>query len=261
MNEEVNETAEVEEEVEETTTEEQVEEQTQEEPKQEEDDRHNGYLKRINKITWQREEATRQLEAERRERERLQAELEKVKQPQKKAPDAKPRIDDFDTDAEFLDALTDWKIEQRDRQTKSEQKKLRELDERRKADETYRETCMRVNGAGINKYEDYEQVVFSLPGNIMNKQLAEAVFETDRPEDVAYYLGKNRAEAERISRLNPRKQAIALGKLESQLEKPKKKTTKAPPPINPLAGAKKSEVNPDDLSPAEWIRLRNEGKI
>lgn len=234
-----------------------------------------GVTKRLNKITWQREEAKRLAESEKARADRLQAVLDKMldsekkpepkKEPEPKKPNGKPRAQDFDNDEDFFDALTDWKIEQREaavEQKRAEKAKADELTNRQKAFVSRRDE---VNTAGIDKYDDYEQIVFSLPGEVMNVQLAEALFETENAHDIAYYLGKNPEEAAKIAKMSVRKQAIALGKLDAKLSStpaaPAKKTSNAPPPLKPLKGKAEKKINIDELSVDEFIRLRNEGKI
>lgn len=254
---------------EETTQEEGAEETTSEETTSEEGtEDNNGFLKRINKITWQREEQKRIAEAERQKAERLQATLDKLleketaePEPKPEAPAGKPKIEDFETDAEFLEKLTDWKIEQREIAANQKRTAEQQKSDRQKAQDAFFENVKNTNMAGIKKYDDYEQVVFSLPGDVMNNELAAAMLETGAPEDIAYHLGKNPSVAEKISRMSPLKKAVELGKIEARLSIKEKKTTTAPPPINALKGKDGDIPDPDDLSPEEWIRLRNEGKI
>jgi hypothetical protein len=242
------------------------------------DDENNGYIKRINKITWQREQAKRELAAEKARAERLQAVVDQIlakteegnkeksghKKPPVK-PDGKPRPQDFDNDEDFFDALTDWKLEQREEAARLKAEadaKKTEQESKQKAFNTRRDE---VNSAGMKKFDDYEQVVFSLPGDVMTVQLAEAIFDTENAADVAYYLGSHAKEAEKISEMTPRKQAIALGKIDVKVGSDqgtvKKKSSNAPPPLKPVGGKSTKKINIDELSVDDYIRLRNEGKI
>lgn len=88
------------------------------------------------------------------------------------------------------------------------------------------------------KYEDFDDVVGELTPTT---PFAMAIMEAENAEDVAYYLGKNIKEAERISKLHPLSQIREIGKLEAKLlaDPPTKPKTpsKAPEPIKPLTGA------------------------
>lgn len=87
-----------------------------------------------------------------------------------------------------------------------------------------------------SKYEDFEEVV----GDIKpNSPWAAAMMEAENAEDIAYYLGKNLKEAQRIASLPPVSQIREIGKLEAKFlaEPPKPKTaSKAPAPVAALSG-------------------------
>jgi hypothetical protein len=65
-------------------------------------------------------------------------------------------------------------------------------------------------------------------------------------EEIAYYLGKNKAEARRIAGLTPVAMIREIGKLEVTLKAASK--SNAPAPINPLTGRKagNDRHSPDD---------------
>jgi hypothetical protein len=260
---------EIEEEEVEEPTQDEAEEETQEDETQEDDqdtddepeEKPPWFKKRFDRLTYQREQARREAAEAKEERERLKAEVEKLKAT-KNVAEGKPKLEDFDSDEDFFDALTDWKLEQREQKTKAAREEERQTQTKQEAEKTFKETVVSVNTAGEAKYEDYMEAVTSLPGDVMDSELAQAIFETDAPEDIAYHLGKNPKEAAKISKLSPLKKAIALGKIEARLSN--KKTTSAPPPIKPVKGKGGTDFDPDKLldeNPAEWIRLRNEGKI
>jgi len=66
--------------------------------------------------------------------------------------------------------------------------------------------------------------------------MAESIRASDIGPEVAYYLGANPKEAERISRLAPIMQAKEIGRIEAKLanDPPVKRTTSAPAPISPV---------------------------
>ncbi len=112
---------------------------------------------------------------------------------------------------------------------------------------------------GTDKYDDFQDVV----GDIKpTAPWAIAVMEADNGEDIAYHLGKNIKEAERIASLSPTAQIREIGKLEAKLaaEPAKPKTpSKAPAPINPVTGTAPVVSNvpseTDDMK--AWIAKRN----
>ena len=86
--------------------------------------------------------------------------------------------------------------------------------------------------------------------------------EAENAEDVAYYLGKNPKEAERIVSLPTLSQVREIGKLEAKLlaEPAKPKTpSKAPAPITPLTGAAPvtTDVPSENDEIGTWIKRRS----
>ena len=112
---------------------------------------------------------------------------------------------------------------------------------------------------GTDKYDDFQDVV----GDIKpTAPWAIAVMEAENGEDIAYHLGKNIKEAERISSLSPTAQIREIGKLEAKLaaEPAKPKTpSKAPAPITPLTGAAPvvTDVPSESDDTEAWIKKRN----
>lgn len=230
-----------------------------------------GYRKRLDKLTYQREEAKRQALHFQQLYEQELAQKQKSEQPPK-VPVAtpKPKMSDYDSDEEYIAATVDWKLEQKEAQRKADQEFLaRQEQEKAQATKqfeqsrTFEEKRLATAEAGIDTYEDWEQVVYAIPGNIFNQEMAAAVFETEAPHEVAYYLGKNMEEASRISSLPPMKRAVELGKIEAKLQQPPPKPlSKAPPPVSPVKGSSVPDGTPDPSeNTAAWIRARNEGRI
>lgn len=113
-----------------------------------------------------------------------------------------------------------------------------------------------------SKYDDFEQVAYN-PKLPITNVMAETIQASDIGPEVAYFLGANPKEAERISRLSPLMQAKEIGKIEVKLadNPPVKKTTSAPAPISPVTA--RASVNPSydttdprstkSMSTSEWI--------
>jgi hypothetical protein len=112
------------------------------------------------------------------------------------------------------------------------------------------------------KYEDFEQVAYN-PKLPITTVMAETIQLSDVGPDLAYYLGSNPREAERISRLTPYSQAKEIGRLEAKIasEPILRKTTSAPPPIAPISGRGSGASSYDttdprsikNMSTSEWI--------
>jgi hypothetical protein len=121
-----------------------------------------------------------------------------------------------------------------------------------------------------DKYDDFEQVAYN-PKLPITTVMAQTIQASDVGPDLAYYLGSNPKEAERISRLSPYLQAKEIGKIEVKLadNPPIKKSTSAPPPIKPVT-AKGSGTggyettdprSVQSMSTSEWIEAERRRQI
>jgi hypothetical protein len=112
---------------------------------------------------------------------------------------------------------------------------------------------------GGGKYDDFDEVV----GDIKpTAPWSMALMEAENGDEIAYYLGKNIKEAQRIASLPPVSQIREIGRLEAKLaaEPQKPKTpSRAPAPITPLTGAAPvvSDVPSDQDDTGAWIKKRS----
>ena len=113
-----------------------------------------------------------------------------------------------------------------------------------------------------DKYDDFEQVAYN-PNLTITNVMAETIQHSDIGPDLAYYLGSNPKDAERISRLSPFMQAKEIGRIEAKLadNPPVKKTTSAPAPISPVTARSTGAPSHDTTDPrstksmttSQWI--------
>lgn len=153
------------------------------------------------------------------------------------------------------------------------ERKAAELLARREAErqhaetlETYHEREEEVR----NKYEDFEQVAYN-PRLPITQVMAETIQASDIGPEVAYYLGSNPKEADRIAKLSPFLQAKEIGRIEAKLadNPPVKKSSSAPTPITPVTprGGNARVLDTTDprsikeLSTSEWIEAERQRQI
>ena len=113
-----------------------------------------------------------------------------------------------------------------------------------------------------SKYDDFEQVAYN-PKLPVTNVMAETIQSSEIGPELAYYLGSNPKEAERISRMSPLSQAKEIGKIEAKLVSapPVKKTTSAPAPISPVTARSSGAPAYDTTDPrstktmtdSQWI--------
>jgi hypothetical protein len=120
------------------------------------------------------------------------------------------------------------------------------------------------------KYDDFEQVAYN-PKLPITNVMAETIQSSDVGPELAYYLGSNPKEADRISRMSPLSQAKEIGKIEAKLVSapPVRKTTSAPAPISPVT-ARSAGVSAYDttdprstksMSASEWIEAERKRQV
>lgn len=111
---------------------------------------------------------------------------------------------------------------------------------------------------GEDKYDDWQEKVGDIQPTF---PFVAAFMEAENGEDIAYYLGSHPKEAQRLAELPPLSQVREIGKLEAKLlskaEAPKA-PSKAPAPINPVAGTAAANSNEPSESDdyASWFKKR-----
>lgn len=225
--------------------------------------------KRIAKLTAQKHQ---EAEARKKAEDRIK-ELENINkayESQTKLQKEEPKRDDFDDEDEFFKALSQWNYKMGRAQEKHQEaterfQKMQEEPPPPKQQQTH--PLQDAFDEGTAKYNDFKDVVMNNMTNpIFNTPAAQAVVDiladSENAHDVLYYLGKHEDEGSRLSRLSLPAIAREIGRIEARLIDKPKKTTKAPPPLKPVAGAEPATQDLDpDKDPIAWIKARNEGKI
>ncbi len=192
----------------------------------------------------------KRLAREQRKWEREQAQRTQQQAP-RSVPVDLPPVDQFESVEAYAEALADRKAEERLQQREVQRQQQEVLSAYQEREEQARD-----------KYEDFEQVAYN-PNLRITNAMAEAIQYSDVGPDLAYYLGSNPKEADRISRLSPFVQAKEIGRIEAKLasEPVIKKTTSAPAPIAPVTARTSGSPAYDTTDPrstktmsaSEWI--------
>ena len=184
------------------------------------------------------------------EREQAQKQVQPVSTPSNLS------ADQFETPEQYAEALAVVKA----------QELIAQRDQQRQFTEVVSAYHDREESAR-EKYDDFEQVAYN-PSLPITDIMAQSIQASDIGPDVAYYLGSNPKEADRIARLSPLLQAKEIGRIEAKLtDNPPsvKKTTNAPAPINPVTprGGNSPAMDTTDprstktMSTSEWIAAEN----
>lgn len=189
----------------------------------------------------------KRLDKERREADSLRAELERYKASQ--APldqslqndiplDSLPNRDDFDSEAEFVLAVTSKANEIQSAKIEAARQQQAFIQK----ENEFRSKLTETIDKGRSKYSNFDEVVEPvLFGKDMpsNRAMAEAILSSDYKDDILMYLGQRFENAKSIALMNPVLAIKEIAKIESRFEKSKKANiTKAPKPLSPINAAK-----------------------
>lgn len=182
----------------------------------------------------------------------------RMRQEQPAAPKELPPADQFESVEAYAEALAAKKAEELLQQRQLQEQQSQILEAYHDREEEAR-----------TKYDDFEQVAYN-PNIPITNVMAETIRASDVGPDVAYYLGSNPKEADRISKLTPYMQAKEIGKIEVKLadSPPTKKTSSAPAPIAPVnarsTGKAVDTTDPrsvKEMSTSEWIEAERQRQI
>jgi hypothetical protein len=192
-------------------------------------------------------------------REQRKWERERGQQPEPQPQKDIPPVEQFESPEAYADALAEKKARELVAQRDAQRHQAQVLEAYQEREEQARE-----------KYDDFEQVAYN-PKLPITAVMAETIQASDAGPDVAYYLGSNPKEADRISRLTPFLQAKEIGKIEAKLaaDPPVKRTTTAPQPITPVSARTTGSPAYDTTDPrsikqmttSQWIEAERQRQI
>jgi hypothetical protein len=241
------------------TTQSQEEQQTDANGDQQERDdkgRFKGVQPRIDELTRKRHEAEREAAYWRGVATQGKAQTSVVEQT---AAPTKPSPDQFDDYGAYVEALAEFKAEEKitkvlsERETKAAEKQHVET---RAASWNERQASARA------AMPDYDAVVGASSTPIA-QHVAETILESEHGPALAYHFAKNPDVLERLNSLSPRQADREIGRLEERLSSPTEvaatpvKTSAAPRPATPLASQGRSNtVDPSKMTQAEYEAFR-----
>lgn len=210
-----------------------------------------------------------------RENEMLKQQLAQAPQPRpvetpaKPAePAGKPKLQDYQTLEAYQEALTDWKLDQRESQRKVEAAQAEAKAQVEKIQTAWHSS----EDAARAQHSDYDEVIQSVavpvgPGVQAARQ---AMLEDEAGGEVLYYLGTHPDELQRIAALQPIAAVKEIGKLAASLTSPHpagngkpQAVSNAPRPPTPLSRPSgqttKDDVYDESLAASDykrWARAR-----
>ena len=218
---------------------------------------HTGAARRIiEKLQKRVEFAERELR--RKEQPTPQPVVEKAPEQQK----GKPNEDDFENYNDFVEAMADWKAE--------EKFKAREVQDSKKNVEQKRRDRQgkidQIVASEIAKDPDFREKAYvpvGPAGTPNANSLSDLMSDSDQFVNIALYFGENPQEAQDLYYLsvdNPMQAAREIGKLEAKLQTrtlPQRTETKAPSPTRPVTGKESAEKRLEDMTVKEHMAHMN----
>jgi hypothetical protein len=182
-------------------------------------------------------------------------------------PEGRPRQDQFDSYDEYLDKLTDWKLEARLQQEHTAQQQRQQAAQQQERLTGWQQRV----GQFKSEAPDFEDVLESVDHINLTPVLQQAIMADALGPKLAYELARKPEDFARIASLDPVGALTALGEFKARLEPAKtaapqqhtngngvKPVSRAPNPIRPVgqgAGAT-STVPPDQMPLGDYIRWR-----
>lgn len=173
-----------------------------------------------------------------------------------------PEPSAFKTQEEYIDALTDYKVDEK--LSKKDQETAHA-----KSIETRATSWQEKLTAARAEIPDFDTVMNSADIQVAN-HVAELLFESDAGAKIAHHLATNPELLDKLNGMPPAKVAIQLGKLESSFEKAapnpagstesvprsESRTTKAPPPPRHLGQGRSTTPTLEDMGMDDYVKTR-----
>lgn len=226
-----------------------VEETNQDDTPADDKPKAKGVQKRIDELTsnWRTAERDRDHWRELA----LKGEQKPVDEPAS-APQGKPTLDAFESYEEYVEALADWKYEERQRSDRENQEKQRQAQTQAEKTRSFQQRAESVR----ETHPDFDQVVGN-PALPISQAMADAAYSSEKGPEILYHLGQNPQEAEKLYNLSPIEAAMAIGRIEASLSRPARNKSSAPDPIEPVSGVGGTQtVDPDRMNMDQYAKWR-----
>lgn len=213
-----------------------------------------GIKKRLATITRKRYDAERETAVLRAQNEELLSRINAPEHPGAKTNE-EPLIDDFDTEEEYFEAVSEFRADQKIAQRDADQEaaQAEKIREGQEAEASARQEVFRDKlQEGVERYGDFEEVVsdLNITGDMINilesfSNIPEVVYELGtKPELVKELIGMPFLDA-----------AYKMKGISDGLKG--KKTTKAPDPINPVSTTGGAIKSLEQMPQAEYNAYRD----
>jgi hypothetical protein len=210
--------------------------------------------KRIDQLTWEKNQREREAEYWRQEALRHQQQPEpKVEEPVKL-----PTLEQYGYDeSKYQAALIEYATKQAERVVEDRLSKA----EQQRAEKARVESFATRQQEFAKSNPDYQARV-SDPTLPITAAMRDVIWDSPTGPELAYYLAQNREAAEQIARLPAHMAALEMGRIDGRLQalkevKRKPPVTQAPPPPPKVEDAEVPvSKTPDEMDTDEWLKWR-----
>jgi len=189
----------------------------------------------------------------------LEAQLAGKEVPRETSDD-EPKETDFAEYKDYVKAVTRWELRQEMKRAEEEETETSQQEHAKETFEKYNERLAQAEA----KYDDWDEMVEVASGITIPQSAQVCIIEAENGPDVVYYLAKNPEMAKKLAEMSDARQAVEIGRISAKLEgsevkeeATKKPKSNAPPPIDPVGGHARSEVNVDNESIEDYIVRKN----
>lgn len=201
-------------------------------------------------------------------------------QDRSQAGNGKPTVDKYDTYEEFVEALADWKAEQREqkraRESEIQSEANRHADRIGKTVQAFNERVLKAAEVDPNLMQRVRPELLELkptftlpPGTPAGPEndIAQAIVESENPGALLAHFSEHSEDYERLLRLPDTFSVVrAIGALEAKLESGQRPgnviaeaVSKAKPPVRPIQGSPQYNADDvdDDMDFDSYVKVMN----
>lgn len=224
-----------------------------------------GFKRRIDKLNARVAEREKELEYWRQQALKA-SEGKPTEQPKeaRQTTSGKPDPEAYDSHAEYVEALTDWKVSQFYAEKAAADQKAQMQTEQQKALKAHVDRFQ----AYAEKNPDIHELIEDVQDIAMPSAVQEIIVSSENGPELMHELAKNRARYAEICKMSPLAAARAIGAIEAKLSSgsseqatSSKKVTGAPRPLTSVSTGKSvvpKSLDDPNLSQREYERLRAE---
>ena len=163
-----------------------------------------------------------------------------------------PKLEDYDHD---IEKFTEAAVEHKANEIAVDSIARQAADYETRAAKELENTFNEITKESVHTYPDFDKVFDKdVPVSI---QMAESIVISDKPAEIAYYLGTNRDVAAKIASMPPHLQGYEIARLEARLSASPIESKAPPPPTRTVAGTNATgKKSYEEMSDEEFESVR-----